>query len=329
MTPVQRLSLASLQEAVIAPVICPLPTAVALIGSALYDADRAGATGELLANLRPRDVEALLPLMAGERRDGSGGRPNEIVPVMAGADIDEQLDAVRNVDPDALAGEIVSATEAGRPTAPWRGAVERHPARWLRAYTDAVSRAWKVIGPVWARSSELLDRDVERISVALARGAGAELIARVCPFAVIDGEDLLLPSHSDRSGRVRVGPTLRLVPLVAPPGSSGWTDDYGDRCLAVRYSAPAGWSMLDGTGPPPASLASLLGVQRARILRWLERSMAPGDLAGRLHGSPSMVTHHLRALEAAELITRTRDGRNVQVRRTARGTQLVSLYEDD
>ncbi len=48
-----------------------------------------------------------------------------------------------------------------------------------------------------------------------------------------------------------------------------------------------------------------------------------------LHGAPNMVTHHLRALEAAGLITRTRQGRNVWVRRSARGTQLAALYERD
>ena len=65
------------------------------------------------------------------------------------------------------------------------------------------------------------------------------------------------------------------------------------------------------------------------MLRWLDQPTTPGRLADRLHGAPSMVTHHLRALEASGLITRRREGRHVRVGRTARGDELVALYEED
>ncbi len=281
----------------------------------------------LRAHLRQRDLVALRPLAAGERDDGSGGRPNEIVPVMAGATIDEQLDAVAAVDPDKLAEAMHIATRAGHPTTPWREAVSRGPAAWLRAYTSALARAWEVIAPVWSRAADVLERDAERVGVAVARGAGAELVAQAFPFTGADGEDVMLPSHSDRSGVLRVGDRLELVPLVAPLESSGWTDDYGDRFIAMRYSATAAWSALHESSPP-ASLVALLGQQRAQILRWLERPATPGRLADQLHGAPSMATHHLRALEAAGLITRRPEGRHVRVARTARGDELVALYEE-
>jgi DNA-binding transcriptional ArsR family regulator len=324
---VQHLSRQSLQGAVLASAICPLPTVVALLTWALSGAN-CGIRGALLAHLRARDVAALLPLRVTHRDDGSGGRPNEIVPVTPGATMDEQLDAVAAIDPDEFADGIVAATEAGCPTGAWRAAVSSEPVRWLRAYRDALRRAWPSIEPLWSRSSGLMDRDVERVSVASARGVGAELLAQLFPFAAIAGEDLLLPSHSQRSGRVLAAPTLWLVPLAAPAESSGWTDDYRDRCLAVRYAVAAAASSLDDL-PPPASLASLVGMQRARILRWLERSATAGELADWLHGTPSMITHHLKQLEKAGLITRTRDGRNVQVRRTERGSELIALYHDE
>jgi len=40
-----------------------------------------------------------------------------------------------------------------------------------------------------------------------------------------------------------------------------------------------------------------------------------------------MVTHHLSAMERAGLVTRVRDGRHVWVHRSARGSELVALYE--
>ena len=154
------------------------------------------------------------------------------------------------------------------------------------------------------------------------------LITQLFPHAALAGEDLELPSHSDRSGRLHVRDTLVLLPLVAPADSCGWTDDYREHCLSVRYTLPAAWRLLDGTHPPGASLAALLGPQRAKILRWLERPATAGGVADLLHGAPSMATHHLRALEASGLVTRTREGRTVRVHRTARGSALVGLYDD-
>jgi hypothetical protein len=65
-----------------------------------------------------------------------------------------------------------------------------------------------VLEPLWTRSAGMLDREVERVSVALARGAGAELIAQLFVYSSVAGDDLLLPSHSGADGRVRVGGTL-------------------------------------------------------------------------------------------------------------------------
>jgi DNA-binding transcriptional ArsR family regulator len=321
----QRLPLAALRSTVIAPSISPLPTALALIAAALGDRG-SPLRRELLGHLRERDVAALLPLRTADAVDGTGGRPNELVPAAPVATFAEQVEAVAALDPGALAEAVDTAVRAGHPAGPWRR-VAAEPARWLRAYTEALRRAWVVLEPLWQRSAPVLDREVERISVALARGAGPELLARVYPQCAVAGEELLLPSHTAAGGPVRAGRPLLVYPLVAPPSAAGWTDDYGDVCLAVRYAIPGAWRALDGEGPPPASLAALLGPQRARMLLRLERPATAGELAQLLHAVPSMASHHLRALERAGLVTRTRDGRHVRVRRTVRGDALVTLYE--
>jgi DNA-binding transcriptional ArsR family regulator len=310
----QTVELRALRAAVVAPVLSPLPTLVALLG----DPARIG--------LRGRYAAALAPLRTVRRSDGAGGRPNELVPVLPGATLDEHLDAVAAVEPEQLAHNIDAALSAGHPAGPWRG-VAADPARWLRTYVSALRRAWTVVEPLWARSAGLLDREVERVSVALARGAGPELIAERFPASRLNGDELLLPSHTDGPGRVGVGGALMLQPLLAPAPASGWTDDYADTCLAIRYSIPHAWRAFDGASPGPASLAALVGVHRAQILRHLERGSATaGELAELLHGVPSMASHHVRALESAGLVTRERDGRHVRVHRTARGTELIALY---
>lgn len=328
--PVQRLALHDLRATAIAPIVAPLPTAVALIGGALSDPARTGTLPQvrrsLMAQLRARDIAALLPFRPAARRDGAEGRPNEVVPATAGASIEEELESVVAIDPEALARNIERAADAGHPAGPWRP-VARDPARWLRSYAQALRRAWVVIEPFWTRSAGLLDREIERVSVALAYGAGPELITQIYPYSSVAGDELLLPSHSGESGRVRVGASLVLQPLLAPAAASGWTDDYADVCLAVRYALPSGWRAFEGDHPPPASLAALVGPQRARILHRLDEPATAGELAAMLHAVPSMASHHLRALEAAGLITRTREGRTVRVRRSARGTELVALYD--
>jgi DNA-binding transcriptional ArsR family regulator len=326
--PVQRLSLSDLRGTVIAPVVSPLPTVFALVRCALTDSAGSvpGFRRALLAHLRARDIAVLLPLRPREGIDGAHGRPNEIVPANAGASFDEELDAVLAVDADAFVNGIDVASAAGHPTGALRQ-VARDPVPWLRGYADALRRAWAVVEPIWSRATELMDRDIERVSVAVARGAGPELIGQLYPQSAVAGDDLLLPSHSSASGRVRVGDSLVLQPLLAPTQSAGWTDDYADLCLAVRYSIPSAWRAFEGELPPPASLDALVGPQRAKILRSLDRPATAGALAELLHGAPSMVSHHLRALETAGLISRTREGRNVCVRRSARGTQLAAMYE--
>ncbi|MDQ4047886.1 MAG: winged helix-turn-helix domain-containing protein, partial [Actinomycetota bacterium] len=74
-----------------------------------------------------------------------------------------------------------------------------------------------------------------------------------------------------------------------------------------------------GEGSPTVKeLCVLLGRERALILTLLETSMTPSQLAAALGAAPSVATHHLRAMERADLIERERSGRYVIVRRTAR-----------
>jgi DNA-binding transcriptional ArsR family regulator len=55
--------------------------------------------------------------------------------------------------------------------------------------------------------------------------------------------------------------------------------------------------------------------------------MTVGALAELLITVPSAVTHHTSALGSAGLVERERRGRHVFIRRTARGTALLAIYE--
>jgi DNA-binding transcriptional ArsR family regulator len=81
-----------------------------------------------------------------------------------------------------------------------------------------------------------------------------------------------------------------------------------------------------GRQPPPL-LAALIGYQRAAILDRLDQPARAGKIAEALVIRPGATTYHLRNLEAAGLVTRTRCGPYVIVERTERGNALVALYE--
>lgn len=74
-------------------------------------------------------------------------------------------------------------------------------------------------------------------------------------------------------------------------------------------------------------LDALIGAPRAEILRRLDAVLTAGELARNMLYTPSVITHHLTAMERAGLVTRERRGRQVLVHRSPRGTSLLRLYE--
>jgi hypothetical protein len=174
-----------------------------------------------------------------------------------------------------------------------------------------------------------LDREAERLHAAWTREAAGDVVRRVRTVGKVHGDALLLPSHTQRSGRLAVGASLQLVPIVGTGHAGSWGDDYGDVIHALRYTLPAEPATApDAPAAAPDSLPALLGSGQAAVLRALERPMYAGPLAERLFLTPSGLSHHLNRLEAAGLVRRTRRGRRVLVRRTSRAVSLLLLYED-
>jgi DNA-binding transcriptional ArsR family regulator len=204
--------------------------------------------------------------------------------------------------------------------------LERDPPRWLRRYVASLLRAWKGFGPIWRQARAALDREVERIGVATALDAQLELLGGLLAHGWIADERWCLDCRF-ADGRMQVPETgLVLMPLVA--GDGGSILDAADMTMRrVGYPVP-GLRRLGADSPPSPGLESLLGIPRAQILRAVECPTSIGRLAEALRAVPSAATHHVSALEAAGLVTRERAGRQVLVRRTARGDALLALYGD-
>lgn len=304
----------------------PLPTVFALTRDALRNGQRGTPrTWRLaaLSRLRRRDAEALAPLTDPRCTGWPGLLEDNDAPYET---LDEALQRVSATPGTALL-EALERDPDVRATDPLWEPLRRDPDRWLSGYVDAIHRGGLGMRELWRQSEGLIQREADRIDAAVDRGATAtELLADVggSRVAVVDGQARLARAPAPR--RLGVAPDgLVFAPMIG--GGSGILSTPGGRLVRAAYSLPESWRAFDDQAPPPASLEALIGAQRARLLRRLDVPQTAGRLAEALHLAPSGVTFHVRAMEAAGLVTRERDGRHVLVRRTERGHALLALYE--
>ena len=276
------------------------------------------------AELEPVDLEALAPI---------GIPPGEYSPGrVTFTDVDEPtaipeaLERMATMPTEPLLDDIDFAFSSEIP--PRWHPVARRPRVWLIRYARALGRVWRGIRGPWAAAAPLFDREIERVETAAAGGALNELMTSVHYDAhVRDGKWRLADPDLDELHLPDGGLSMR--PVLAGPGSARVTLHTDGLMSSVSYPLPGALRVLSGDVlPPAAALGSLLGQQRAKILRLLDAPRSAGQLARAIIASPSAATHHMRALEGAGLIVRERSGRNVIVHRTARGTGLLALYDE-
>lgn len=302
----------------------PLPS----LQSALVDVVNDGRKGTppawrraIRAHLRESDYETLAPFVT----RGQTLVPDPLLGLTdpPGESLKDGIERMFATPVDDLLEEVVACGTATG-SAAWREP-ERNPGRWLRRYIASLLRAWKGFGPVWRQAQAGLDREVERVGVATALDAQLELLdGLVALGAVYDGRWCIRCKFTQ--GRKVLPETgLVLMPLVAGERGS-IIDAQASTMRCVGYPVPS-LLTLDVDAPPAPALEGLLGIPRAQVLRALECPTSIGRLAETLRAVPSAATHHVRALEAAGLVTRDRSGRHVLVRRTARGEALLNLYD--
>lgn len=288
---------------------------------------------EILARLRRQDLDVLrLFKCAAAPRQLVGSMvapPMGFASLLCGAPgrgprFEDCLEQVAATSPEAFLRASQSC--ASQAPADARALLRSDPRRWLQRYAMALQRAWEVIEPLWRRSRPLLDYEVERVRAASARGSSADLVAALHPAVeIIDGTrtpaGLISPAH-------RVAPRLTVSPMVTGSRATAVFGDGSGRIGSLFYPANDAWRAFERQLPPPASLQALIGQSRATILQRLDRPVTARRIAELLSMVPSAAGRHLRSLEAAGLVSRTRCDGKVVVERTARGTALVALHDD-
>jgi DNA-binding transcriptional ArsR family regulator len=282
------------------------------------DADVAPELTRAVArSLSHADVAVLRPVIL---------RPRRFVPTClllpagnAALTPEQELERLQAISADAFVGELQVLDDYG----PWAAAA-RAPTQWLRGYQRAMTRCWHALEPFWTHAAPALELETERVAVALARGVISDLIVAAQPAGAVAGGSIAFPSVRRRVTVSTAG--LVLTPKLVGSASHSLRFYDGQAMTHLAYRAP-GVERLWGASANPATLVALLGGPRATILRALDRPQSVGELARRLIAVPSAATHHVDALQDAGLVARERQGRQVQVRRTARGSALLALYE--
>lgn len=276
------------------------------------------------AELQPSDLAALAPIGVPRGRYVPGCLST--IAYDGPGDVASMVERIATLPVDRLLEDVAFASGPFSRT-PWRE-LTNQPRRWLVRYACALARVWNAMRAPWRASGELLDREVERVRTAVARGALPALLAGLHHAAQVRDGRWRVPDHESRTLRPP-GDGVRLTPVLAGPGAARVQYSDDGQLVAIVYPllGPAR-VRADVSREQPAALEALIGAKRATILRFLDRPRHAGSVARAIGATPGSTTHHLRALEGAGLVIRERVGRQVIVRRTSRGSDLLDLYED-
>jgi DNA-binding transcriptional ArsR family regulator len=183
---------------------------------------------------------------------------------------------------------------------------------------------WRVaIAPYWPRLRALLHDDVTFRLDELANGGVQQLFRTLHPLISFSGDTLRIAKYY--SGRS----PLRQRGLLLMPCVFAWPDvlvGTADPDVSTLTYSPRGlgrlWQPPDGTAAEP--LAGVLGRTRAALLAQLDLPMSTAQLATLLDLAAPTVNVHLKALQAAGILSARRDGHSVLYRRTRLGDLLLA-----
>lgn len=269
-----------------------------------------------IAPIRPLlDAEMLLALVNDRRWVTDFVNPRPESPLTS---LDDELRELSRLTPARLRHDVEHVHDGEIPKA-FRGPHERVVTRLC----SALAQMWELaFAPYWQRMRAVLQADIaHRGRIVSQAGIGA-MLGGLSPAVTFDGRhiDIRLRSPIARPRPIR-GEGLALVPSMFVSRASTQADD--DLPPVLVYPARgqgAMWSAADH--PDAGAVRDLLGAARAGLLAALGEPSSSTELALRLNVSTSAVNQHLRVMERAGLLNRTRYGRSVLYYRSDLGEAL-------
>jgi DNA-binding transcriptional ArsR family regulator len=288
--------------------------------------DRQGYHPAWLRHIRTAASLDLEPLWLLMPRHGHS--PDCLMPPPIGpaATFEEEIAAVRGIDPEAARAEMALslADTPGAAESPLGRALLAEPARAVQELTTTLEAAWRtLVQPVWPRLRALLEADVAFHSRRLAEvGLGGLLPELDRRFAWDAGT--LTVGWKGEHVRELGGQGLVLMPSVFswPDVVSGFDPPWQPTLVYPARGIAGLWA--EPSDRTPEALVRLLGRGRAAVLAALDEPATTTALAHRLGLAPSSVSAHLSALRDAGLLVSRRYGHQVLYERTPLGIALAS-----
>jgi DNA-binding transcriptional ArsR family regulator len=258
----------------------------------------------------------------------TGYFPDFLTPLPAGpqGDIDTELAQIRTTPEQRVRAEIAHCLQA-------RGSIGDEVAALLGKdgagvrLADLLAVLWDaLLGPLWPKIRDCLERDIRNRSRALAVGGLAALFADMSSSISLDGRRLLvdLGLALNRVSLDGVG-ILFMPSAFISPRVTVIHDCSRAAPAALCYRARgAGALWFHEEESAADALPELIGDTRARILQALSEPAHTSSLALRFGRSAGNIGDHLAVLRRTRLITRARSGRHVLYSRTALADTLLS-----
>ncbi|MGH3588577.1 MAG: helix-turn-helix domain-containing protein [Pseudonocardia sp.] len=273
---------------------------------------RRSPASRVTASLAPGQRGALARLVV----PGSSVGPEFLGPPEPSTDMSAELDRLRDLSATELQDDFAE-TYRGQLPPHWRRIAEQ-PRRWVFDTVDALARLWTIVEPVWWREEALRARHDEWVGSAAERGLLDSVLAELHPRGWAEDGVLVFPDPEGTDVDARSRAVL-LAPMFSSVDVSISNLERPD---VVRLAYPVRLA----AAPDQGGLSALLTPIRARLLRLLDREQTMTQVARAAGLSPAAANHQIETMVHAGLVDRHRDGRSVIVRRSARGTGLLTLY---
>ena len=246
-------------------------------------------------------------------------------PIAARATIEQELEALRTTPPAQALAEM--REEWGDDPPPGYRPFHADPEAGLAALADRLGAVWSaVLAPHGATIEAILEREVLNLGAALVADGPPSLLARLPRRIDFDGAALRW--HSATEGReleLEEG-GLVLVPMVSGPDAMLSTNRPSAGSV-IAYAAPGAAALWEAAELGPATgLTELLGDTRTRVMLVVATPATTADVAQQLDISPSLASHHLKALERIGLVSGARFGRRVYYRLAERGRRVRDAF---
>ena len=250
------------------------------------------------------------------------------VPEVPLAALEDELDVIRDTDPEVAYVQIAAAlaqTPGADNSRRGRGMLA-DPAGTVRQLAGLYEHVWSaLLAPHWPRLRAVLEADVAYHARRLADGGMQRLFTGLHPKLSWSEGALTAAAHTAQLPESDgAGGGLVLVPSVFfwPEAGSAFDPPWQP---TVVYPARGIGGLWVQTGPTASTaLVRLLGANRAAILTDLDAPTTTTALAHRHDMAMSSVSAHLAVLRDAGLLRSRRYGHQVLYERTPLGIAMVT-----